>query len=87
MQIVEEVNAAKATISGNGVWDLVSDAEKIVVTSGRKILEYDPGKDNKEEIVAKVSGRTGNLRAPALRIGSTYYVGFNEELYASIASS
>jgi hypothetical protein len=83
---VDEVNAAKATISGGEVWDLVSGADKIVVTSGRKILEYDPAQDNKEEIIAKISGRTGNLRAPALRIGSTYYIGFNEALYASLTA-
>ena len=32
-------------------------------------------------MLAKISGRTGNLRAPTLKSGNTYYVGFNEELY------
>ncbi len=75
-----EVNAGKETISDDAVWDLVKDSEKIVVTSGKKILEYTPD-DDRDEILAKISGRTGNLRAPALRIGNTYYIGFNEELY------
>lgn len=54
------------------------------MTSGKKILSYNPASDDPSEILNKVSGRTGNLRAPALRIGNTYYVGFNEELYEKI---
>ena len=86
MEIVEEVNAAKETVSGEeAVWELLSKADKIVVTSGKKILEYVPTDEAKEEIIKKVSGRTGNLRAPALRIGDSYYIGFNESLYQQIA--
>ena len=84
MEIGEEVNAAKNTITSDGVWEVVGTADKIVVTSGKKILEYNPISDDKDEILAKISGRTGNLRAPALRIGNTYYIGFNEALYQQI---
>lgn len=78
------MNAAKNTVSGNDVWNLVAKSKKIVVTSGKKILEYDPASNDKDEIVAKISGRTGNLRAPALRIGDTFYIGFNETLYEQL---
>ena len=54
------------------------------MASGRKILEYVPKDADKEEMLGKVSGRTGNLRAPSLRIGDTYYIGFNQELYEMI---
>lgn len=84
MEIGEEVNAAKNTITSDRVWEVVGTADKIVVTSGKKILEYNPVSDDKDEILAKISGRTGNLRAPALRIGDTYYIGFNEALYQQI---
>jgi len=56
------------------------------VARNKAILEFDPKKDEKEQILANVCGRTGNLRAPSLRIGSVYYVGFNEELYGRIGS-
>ena len=56
------------------------------MTSGKKILEFDPAIDAKEEILAKVSGRTGNLRAPALLVKDTYYVGYNDELYDKLKS-
>jgi len=52
----------------------------VVVTSGKKIVEYNPA-DDKAEMLDKVSGRTGNLRAPTTKVGNTFFVGFNEELY------
>ena len=80
IEIDEEVNASKDTIKGNGILDLVKDAEKVIVASGKKILDFDPAGDT-SEMLAKMSGRTGNLRAPTIRCGKVFYVGFNEELY------
>jgi len=80
MDINEQVNAAKDTIGGDAVWDVLKDAERIVVASGRKTTTFDPIRD-REEILEKVKGRTGNLRAPTVRIAGTFYVGFNEEMY------
>lgn len=80
VEITEEVNAAKNTIKGKGIWELLKSAEKVIVTSGKKILDFDPDAD-REEMLSKVSGRTGNLRAPTLRCGEVFYIGYNEELY------
>lgn len=82
LDIHTEVNASRDTVAGDAVWELVKESDKIVVASGKKLIEFTPA-DDKEEIIAKIAGRTGNLRAPALKIGNTYYIGFNEELYAS----
>lgn len=86
IELAATVNAAKETISGEDVWNCVSQAKRIVVAQNKKIMEFDPKKDGREDIVAAVAGRTGNLRAPTLKIGSTMYVGFNEELYEKIVS-
>lgn len=59
---------------------MVKDADRVLVTSGKKILDFNPRSD-REEMLAKMSGRTGNLRAPTIRCGRVFYVGFNEELY------
>ncbi len=75
------MNAAKETLKSDGAWDLLSGADKIYVTSGKKILEFDPATADKEEILKRATGRTGNLRAPTLRRSRTYYIGYNEELY------
>jgi hypothetical protein len=84
MEIAEEVNASKDTVSGDEVWTLLEGAGKVVVASGKKVLEYEPASADREEFLKKVTGRTGNLRAPALRIGDNYYIGFNEEMYGMI---
>lgn len=80
------MNASKDTIKGEGIWELVKDAEKVIVTSGKKILEFNPVED-REEMLEKMSGRTGNLRAPTARKSNIFYVGFNEELYNDILFS
>ena len=46
-------------------------------------MRFSPIED-KEAMLAKISGRTGNLRAPTLRIRGAFYVGYNEELYKDI---
>ena len=59
-------------------------ADKIVVASGQKTLEYEPNSADKDEVIKKITGRTGNLRAPALKIGNVYYIGFNVGMYESL---
>ena len=35
-------------------------------------------------LLAHLIGRTGNLRAPAAKVGTTFVVGFNPEAYRSM---
>lgn len=42
---------------------------------------WDPRVDSREEILADVMGRSGNLRAPTIRVGNVFLVGFNETMY------
>lgn len=85
MDIVEEHNAGKAPYKQEAVVELLNEVDKVVVTSGKKILEYEEVQGN-EEMMKKIMGRSGNLRAPSLRIGSVLYVGYNEELYGRFGS-
>jgi hypothetical protein len=55
------------------------------VANGKKIIRLNPALMDRQELVSAVVGRSGNLRAPTLRIGTTFYIGFNEELYTTIA--
>ena len=54
------------------------------MTSGKKIIEFVPGDVENEELLKKATGRTGNLRAPALRRGAVFYIGYNDELYKTL---
>ena len=86
MTVEEEVDARKTVLQGDAAWQLVAGADRIVVATGKKIEEFVPAKAAKDAILAKITGRTGNLRAPALRRGGTFYIGYNDALYSLIAS-
>ena len=49
---------------------------------GKKVLTFNPKKDDPDEIAKVALGPTGNLRAPAIRMGKTWLIGFNEDAYA-----
>jgi hypothetical protein len=53
-----------------------------VVGRGKKVRVFDPAKDAKDAIVKVCLGRTGNLRAPTVKMGNLLVVGFNDAMYA-----
>ncbi len=81
--INEAVEARKQKIADDDAWDLLSGAEKIVVGKGKKVVTFDPKMDSKEDILKSCLGRTGNLRAPTLKIGNMLVVGFNDDIYST----
>ena len=81
ISVETEVNAKNQTLSGDDAWKLVSNADKVYVASGKNIIEFVPSHVSKEEMLKKITGRTGNLRAPALKRGNDYFIGFNTDLY------
>ena len=60
---------------------MLAQAKEVYVVNGRKIQHWQPDESNKEAILAKAIGRSGNLRAPTIKIGDATIVGFNEALY------
>jgi hypothetical protein len=85
--ISEEIDAKKETLADEAAWQKVKDAKRIYVASGKKTLEFIPNTADKDEIMKKILGRTGNLRAPTLRRGDTFFVGYNDDLYQQLTSS
>ena len=60
---------------------MLKSASLIRTGKGKKTNVWNPSSDEKEEILKDVIGPSGNLRAPAWRIGTEFIVGFNPELY------
>ncbi len=60
---------------------MLKSASLIRTGKGKKTNLWKPSTDQKEEILKDVIGPSGNLRAPAWRIGTEFIVGFNPELY------
>ncbi len=81
--IRETVNATKERYGADALPGLLEGATRIVVAKGKKVLEFKPGKDEHEDIAKVVLGPSGNLRAPSIRMGKTWLVGFNEEAYTA----
>ncbi len=82
IDIDETVEARKQKIADNDAWNLLAGAAEIVVGRGKKYQVLRPSEENREEILRLCLGRTGNLRAPTLRIGDRLLVGFNEAMYS-----
>ena len=79
--ITDTTEARKTKISEEEAWDILRQARPLVVGKGKKILVFDPQRDEQEHILKNCLGRTGNLRAPTLRIGELVLVGFNDAMY------
>jgi arsenate reductase-like glutaredoxin family protein len=77
------VNAAKERYGDADLESLFEGAKKVVAMKGKKVTVLDLGKDPEamSELGAVALGPTGNLRAPTLRVGKTWLIGFNEEEY------
>ncbi len=82
--VTEVVDARKEVLKADGAWDLFKSAGSVHVGRGKKTVEYSPDTESKEEILKVSLGRTGNLRAPTLRVGKNIYVGYNDSMYQEL---
>lgn len=84
MEIIVEVDARKQTVQGEELWNLLKSGGKALIASGGKVEDISLQDCIKEEALAKLTGRTGNLRAPALRTGNIFYIGYSDALYKQL---
>ena len=59
---------------------------KLVAIKGKKVETFDLKKDRPADadLLARLIGPTGNLRAPTARVGRTLVVGFNPDAYRAV---
>ena len=81
LQVENRSDARKEKLEADAVWDLMGNAEQIVVAKGKKVETFVPNEDVRETILKVVLGRSGSLRAPTVQIGKVFYVGYNDGLY------
>ena len=69
-------------MDAEGALALLDGVEDLYVAKGKETLHFDLKKDrpSDEEILAVILGRSGTLRAPALRHGSHFLVGYNDSI-------
>ncbi len=75
------MDARKNRIEDQQAWDLVKEAREISVAKGKKVVNFSRVTDEKEAVLKRMMGPSGNLRAPTLRIKDQFIIGFNLEMY------
>ena len=80
---METVEARKDKIDADQAWNLLRRAKEIIVGRGKKYKVLQPSDGDRSEIMGACLGRSGTLRAPTLKVGDRYLVGFNAEMYAA----
>lgn len=87
--VAETVNATKVRFGEDEALALLKNIDTVIATKGKKVETFDlnNNRPNDAELLARLMGPTGNLRAPTARVGRTLVVGFNEEVYAKVLGS
>ncbi|MDE0425930.1 MAG: ArsC family (seleno)protein [Candidatus Poribacteria bacterium] len=85
LQPESRTDARKEKMEAAAVWELMVGAERIVVAKGRRVETFVPTEDPQESILKAVLGRSGSLRAPTVRTGDVFLVGYNATLYETEA--
>lgn len=81
VDIIHLVDARKFPVNAEDAWNMVKKAEQVFATRGKRVYDWQPGPETKEELLKAILGRSGNLRAPALQMNKFFVIGFNEELF------
>ncbi len=78
------MNATKERHGRGDLAKLLKGARKVIVAKGQKSAEFAlaAGAKPPEDMKDAMLGPTGNLRAPAVRAGTTWLVGFNADAWA-----
>ena len=80
----EFVIANKVKFNREETFQLLGECSSVRVAKGKKIKAYDLASADADDIAKDILGRSGTLRAPALRVGDTFVVGFNAEMYTEL---
>src|SRR5438105_5779314 len=89
VEVIEKVAAKTSRLGPSDALKLARDADRVVVARGKKVATFDMKKKppDRSMLLEHLLGPTGNLRAPALRIGRTLLIGFDPATYAQILKS
>ena len=84
LEAEERTDARKEKLEADAVWDLMGSAERIVVAKGKSVETFAPDEDDRDAILKAVLGRSGSLRAPTVKTGDVFFVGYNDALYSDV---
>lgn len=71
----------------NEALSLLEGMTELCVAKGRKVVRVDLSADDRpadSDLIGMMTSRWGKLRAPAMRVGTTFVVGFNQDMLAEV---
>lgn len=78
------VDARKVRFGAAELPALFAGAQQLAIAKGKSPLDVSGSGVRDEAVLAAALGPSGNLRAPTLRLGATFVVGFDEALWRRI---
>ena len=78
-------SAGVEPVEGEAALALLAGVKELFIAKGKKTLRFDMASERPAdaELLELLLGRSGKLRAPALRHGSRFIVGYNQELLST----
>ena len=82
----ETVDARKTKFGKPQIASLLRGTSQVIASKGKASVDWDlrSAPPVEKELYEHLIGPTGSLRAPALRLGRTLVVGFNEERWKKL---
>jgi hypothetical protein len=82
MTVRETVDARKTRFEETDLEELFSSAKEVVVAKGKKTLRFAVGDEmDWSAFAGEALGRSGNLRAPTVRVGKRMLVGYSDGVW------
>lgn len=84
--MTETVDARNVRLGPADALALLAGIDTLVAARGKKVETFDllSNRPADAELLARLIGPTGNLRAPTARVGRTLVVGYNEGAYRAV---
>ena len=82
--VVKEEIPASRKLNDKDARSIAKESSKVWVAKGKKVDVFEMKSAKVGEVVEKMLGPTGNLRAPTMRIGKVTVVGFNEDAFSEV---
>lgn len=86
MSVGETLDARKQRFGPDDLPSLFGDARRVLIGKGKSFVAFDLEADDLDvEALKKAAlGPSGNLRAPAARVGKTWLIGFTPDSWAEV---
>lgn len=79
-----ETISASNKLGRDDALGMARQAKRLIAAKGKKVTVVDVTANTPadDELAALMLGRTGNMRAPTMRVGDTLLVGYHEQVFA-----